>query len=223
MNERGFVTVFALCLILVITLIVKGIQEAETNHNYETTILQAEFDLQNAADGGIYEAAELVRSGQKSLPANNVPHYRKQNQPKLLTTSRKTLHGTISVNVWGERIKIRDCKRQYTPYKSVPIKGNNNKEIIHYGYMLFSVAQLDNERFGKMYRRAFAYVVDGYGTEHYYRLDYSHNGDKAVEPKPEDMIDGTEDESAVFYEDLDKYLVVVKPADKDVVHFMEMP
>ena len=62
-NERGFVTIFALCLIIVVALVVRGIQESDANRNKEADILLAEFDLQNAADGGIYEAAEKVRVG----------------------------------------------------------------------------------------------------------------------------------------------------------------
>ncbi|MBQ7454584.1 MAG: hypothetical protein IJS69_06015, partial [Selenomonadaceae bacterium] len=61
MNQRGFATIFGLCLILVIALIVKGIQAAEFNHIHETADFQTEIDLQNAADGGIYEAVEEVR------------------------------------------------------------------------------------------------------------------------------------------------------------------
>ena len=155
-GERGFVTVFALCVIVVVALIVKG-------------ILSAEFDLQNAADGGIYEAAEIVRNGKKDLlPASNITDTteRKKNQIWLVTnrTFATAHHGTIRVNVWGERLRIQDYERKYSPtYKKVPVKDSYGKVIVKYGYVLISVAQLDSPRFGKMYRRAFAYVVDGYG------------------------------------------------------------
>lgn len=220
MNERGFVTVFALCLILVIALFVKGIQESDTNHNYEAADLQTEFDLQNAADGGIYEAAELVRSEQKNLPASNStsPQTRRNNQMQLVNRPIKTKRGTITVTVWGERLKIQGYERLYPSYKK------DSQGAVKYGYVLFSVAQLDSDRIGgKIYRRSFAYVVDGKGIEYYYRLDYDNNGYKAVEPKPENEITGDEGEQAVYHEELDKFLVVVKPKDKDVVHFMELP
>ena len=58
MTEKGFATILGLCLILVIALIVKGIQEAEMNHAYETTDFQAEFDLQNAADSALVETVD---------------------------------------------------------------------------------------------------------------------------------------------------------------------
>ena len=158
MNERGFVTIFALCLILVIALVVKGIEESDTNHNYEAADLQTEFDLQNAANGGIYEAAELVRDNKGLLPANNVPPFRKNYQKQLVKRSIKTERGTITVTVWGERLKIQAYKRKYPEYTKIS-QGDPK-----YGYVLLSVAQLDDKRIGgKIYRRAFAYVVDGYG------------------------------------------------------------
>ncbi len=162
-GERGFVTVFALCFIVVVALVVKGIQETDANRNTEADLLLAEFDLQNAADGGIYEAAEIVRNGKKDLlPASNNADTteRKKNQIWLVTnrTFATAHHGTIRVNVWGERLRIQDYERKYSPtYKKVPVG------TVKYGYVLISVAQLDSPRFGKMYRRAFAYVLDGYG------------------------------------------------------------
>lgn len=165
MNERGFVTIFALCMILVVALVVKGIQQSDTSHNLEAADLQTEFDLQNAADGGIYEAAELVRSGKKDLPANNngTSQKRKDNQRQLLTRTTTTARGKITVTVWGERLKIQS----YTPnYSSESTRGYpvTAKGTVKYGYALLSVAQLDSNRMnGKIYRRAFAYVVDGHG------------------------------------------------------------
>lgn len=183
MNERGFVTVFALCLILVIALLVKGIQESDTNHNYEAADLQTEFDLQNAADGGIYEAAEKVRvsaeNGEELLPtkfAHSIS--RRDYQKQLVSRSIKTARGTISIKVWGERLRIQDYKRLYPSY--------NKKEVGErkYGYVLFSVAQLDNDRTGgKIYRRAFAYVVDGKGIN-----DSWKKVNETVAPEDKDVV-----------------------------------
>ena len=193
MNERGFVTVFALCLILVIALIVKGIQESDTNHNYASADFQTEFDLQNAADGGIYEAAEKVRvaaeNGEELLPANNVPtvQARRDCQKQLVNRSTKTERGTIRVTVWGERLKIQNYKRLYSSSAYYTKKADGAPK---YGYILLSVAQLDSDRMnGKIYRRAFAYVVDGKGR------------DDLAQPVEEN----------------------VAPEDKDVLHFMELP
>lgn len=158
MTERGFVTVFALCLIIVVALVVKGIQESDTNHNYAAADMQAQFDLQSAADGGIYEAAEKVRSGQKELLPNNFANDRTPFQIQLVEKRYvDSLHGRIRVDVWGERLRIQHYEREYSPYKKSACGD------VEYGYALISVAELDSPRFGKVYRRAFAYVVDGYG------------------------------------------------------------
>ena len=61
MNEKGFATIFGLCLILAIALVVKGIQESEMNHAYETSDFQTEFELQNLADSGIYRAVDEIK------------------------------------------------------------------------------------------------------------------------------------------------------------------
>lgn len=197
-SERGFVTIFALCLILVVALVAKGIHESDTNHNYATADLQTQFDLQNAADGGIYEAAEIVRAmteyGEELLPANNFnsPSTRRENQVQLVTNNTvKTLHGTIHVDVWGERLKIQDFVQRYPrdKYKPESVKDSNGKDVIRYGYALISVAELDSPTFGKMYRRAFAFVVDGYGV-----TDLNEIVNQPVADK-----------------------------DKDVVHFMTLP
>ena len=45
MRQKGFATIFGLCLVLVIALVVKGIEEAEMNHAYEAMNYQAEFEL----------------------------------------------------------------------------------------------------------------------------------------------------------------------------------
>lgn len=200
-NERGFVTVFALCLILVVALVVKGIQESDTNHNLSAADLQTEFDLQNAADGGIYEAAEKVRvatqKGQELLPANGGEPFRKNYQRQLVTRTIQTNRGAITVTVWGERTRIQGFNRLYPSYKA-EVRGD-----VKYGYLLFGVAQMNNERIGeKIYRRAFAYVVDGYGV---------NSLNKPVKPG---------DEAAVTNE---YETVVVAPEDKDVVHFLELP
>ena len=182
MNERGFVTVFALCLILAIALIVKGIQESDTNHNYEAANLQTEFDLQNAADGGIYEAAEKVRvateNGEELLPASRIEAERQKNQIHLVSHTTESLYGQIRVDVWGERLHVQKYKRDYPSYA----KNTDGKPL--YGFVLFSVAEIDSKNLGKKYRRAFAYVIDGYG----YDSDKNQVVQKSVDPSLENKI-----------------------------------
>lgn len=174
MNEKGFATIFGLCLILVIALIVKGIQESEMNHSYETNDFQVEMDLQNAADSGIYAAVEKVYQelilDKDYLPLVKVDT-RINHQVKVFSTTQKTSSGDISVEVWAERILIEPYRIDYenkTNKKNIanPLKNDNNERIYWRGYTFFSKAEIDSERIGgKLYRRSFAYVVDRIITE----------------------------------------------------------
>lgn len=150
-NERGFATIFALCFILVVALVVKGIQEAETNHTHEATDFQIEFQLQNAADGGIYEAAEIVRVAKET----GKPLLSDKKNSVLVSRTKEILYGTIQLTVWGRIKKIQLFTMNYLTYKPTPITGNDDD-----CYALLSVAEFTDEAGNKKYRRAFAYVPD---------------------------------------------------------------
>ena len=161
-NEHGFATIFGLCFILVVALVVKGIQESETNHTHEATDFQIEFDLQNMADGGIYEAAEIVRvakeNGTELLPVSETEGSRSEHQIILVPSRTKEISGgKIQLTVWGERVNIQLAKRNYPAYTKT--KDGKPK----YGYALFSVVEFTDDTGRKKFRRAFAYVIDGYG------------------------------------------------------------
>lgn len=165
MNEKGFATIFGLCLILVIALCVKGIQEAEMNHAYETTDFQVEFDLQNAADSGIYMAAEEVYK-------NPLPFNTEYDQSNLTRKKYQfnVIHkdiGSINVDVWAERLILKPYEVIYTDKND----RENNKATAYWVddgkndkdrkvYTLFSKAELKNAPRigGRLYRRSFAYV-----------------------------------------------------------------
>ena len=158
MNEKGFATIFGLCLILVIAFIVKGIQEAEMNHAYETTDFQAEFDLQSAADSGIYAAAEKVHGDPSGeLPINRTHPAlpggkRNKHQLLLLSETVTSPSGSIKVDVWGERLLMKQFRQNYPSGQDTL----GNKKV----YILLSKAELQSGRMdGKIYRRAFAYVL----------------------------------------------------------------
>ena len=156
-NEKGFATILGLCLILVMALLVKGIQEAETNHAYETTDFQTEFDLKNAADSGIYEAAKKVFDDPENpdilfLNTNPYKYKRKNSQKKILT--KNFSDGNIAVEVWCERIFIKHFEKKYPSYEENP-KGSTQK-----AYTLVSKAETTDKRTGgKIYSRSFAYVL----------------------------------------------------------------
>jgi len=168
MNQRGFATIFGLCLVLIVALVANGIQSSQDNYAYETANFGAEFDLQNAADGAIYVAADKVLSGDVTLPVNDNPYYigntRDKFQRKILTTTTTSEHiGTITTEVWGEIIDVQHYKVAYKGEDDTNASKNNVAEKIgtdENAYVFFSVAQATNPQTGaKIYRRAFAYVV----------------------------------------------------------------
>ena len=182
MRQKGFATIFGLCLVLVIALVVKGIEESEMNHAYETMNYQAEFELQNAADSGIYEAIELTLKDPTILPMNpGYPGMRLNYQHKFNTLTIKSKSvGTITIETWGERVTLSPYKVNYTKTPSVAaedktriIKNDKGKTIYQEAYSFFSRASVDSTN-GKIYRRAFAYVLaEGDATVHFMEVPMS--------------------------------------------------
>ena len=173
MRQKGFATIFGLCMILAVALCVKGIQESEMNHAYETADFQAEFELQNVADGGIYEAAELIRLGQKKLPANPSPYeYNRKYQRQLINKTINYFNAdrqskSIKLRVWGER--LTGTYQQFQSYQKNYPTGRTAIDAPKSGYILLSVATVSNSRMtGEIYRRAFAYVLDDDATKIYF-------------------------------------------------------
>lgn len=150
MNQKGFATIFGLCLILIIALIVKGIQEAEANHAREVSNFQLEQALQNAAYSGIIEAAEFVRNNPDHLPLADTFVDSKKTVPvsdKTFKNGEESI--SITVKVWGERGKI-----YFFNEKRNQIKAN------HIGVYFMCRASIDNGFWGeKIFRRAYAYVL----------------------------------------------------------------
>lgn len=135
MQQKGFATIFGLCFILIIVLIIKGIQESEANHAREILNFEMEQVLQQAAESGIIEAAEL------NLGDSN----------DVLTFKKYFKHGNreieITVKVWHEHGKIY--------IKKVP----------NDGIYFMSRASMESDFLSKnIYRRAYAYVLDADDT-----------------------------------------------------------
>ena len=170
MRQKGFATIFALCLILVIALIVKGIQEAEANHAREVVNFETEQALQSAAESSIVEAADIVRRNPDMLPYSTAKNSDKVPipvSPKIFKRGEKEIK--ITVEVQGERGKIYHYNKD----------SNNKLKLLHFkiygedgttalvnkthcdGFYLMSRATIDKGFFGeKIFRRAFAYVID---------------------------------------------------------------
>ncbi len=176
MNQKGFATIFSLCLMLIIALTVLGIQSAETNHTYETTAFQAEFDLQNAADSGVVEAAERVISGAVTIEKNYNPYVfnsRANHQYHFPATTKTSANlGKITVEVTGERVALQPYKVSYGTRKNTARRVGTAAEV----YTFFSVASaVDNYTGAKIYRRAFGYVFvdDEAATIHFAEVPMS--------------------------------------------------
>lgn len=183
MNQKGFATIFGLCLILVIALCVKGIEEAEMNHAYETADFQTEADLQNAADSGIYMAVAKIKQGLTSnknyLPFNKtlLADKRKDYQKKVIDKSIKASSGNIKVTVWAERVLVYPYSVDYNNFNSyyqkyiAKLVDKDKPAKQRVAYILFSKAEVEKPRIGgKLYRRSFAYVA----------LDEEGNSDKTI-------------------------------------------
>lgn len=184
MNQKGFATIFGLCLILVIALCVKGIEEAEMNHAYETADFQAEFDLQSAADSGIYMAVANIKQGlivdkeylpfNKKIPADKRIDYQK----KVIDKSIEASSGNIKVTVWAERVLVYPYSVDYNNFNSyyqkyiAKLVDKDKPAKQRAAYILFSKAELKNAPRigGRLYRRSFAYVA----------LDEEGNSDKTI-------------------------------------------
>lgn len=141
MRQKGFATIFGLCLILVVAIIVKSINDAETNHAREVVNFETEQALQHAAESAIVEAV------------SNLPY----DQPKIIDAQRTFDNGRrtfqVHVEAWQEhgQIYINDVGEP--------------------GTYIMSRATTDDDFFGeKIYRRAYAYILDGDTTIRFMEL-----------------------------------------------------
>ena len=176
--QKGFATIFGLCMVLVFALVIKGVAAVEENHNYETTYFQAEQELQNAAVSGIYQAVAQVISGEVILPKMIIAGYRPDYQePFFMEPKQSEIFGEITIEVWGERVDLKSYEVEYRNPKNLAKKKDDGKEA----YIFFSRASADAKITpGKIYRRAFAYVlpnsdgtVDAKSTIHFLEMPTS--------------------------------------------------
>ena len=176
MWQKGFATIFGLCLVLGIALIVKGIQEAEANHAREVLNFQMEQALQSAAESGIVEAAEYVRATPDFLPYTEGDF----TVAKTIPVSSKTFKRAdkifkITVEVRGERGKIYQC----------PASRNKvYKKDAHVGVYLMSRATIQSGTWNeKIYRRAYAYFLDDDDTTIHFMELPTRDGSYVIKSK----------------------------------------
>lgn len=151
MRQKGFATIFGLCMILVIALIVRSIQDAEANHAREVVNFETEQALQNAAESAIVEAADKVRNNPGLLPISK--GHTSVSKKEIPVTNP---NDDITVEVWGERGKIyRYNKRDDGKLNLIRFNDNTYRNGVYF----MGTATTDGGFFGeKIYRRAFAYV-----------------------------------------------------------------
>ena len=182
MKQKGFATILSLCLILVIALIVKGIQESEANHAREVLNFEMEQALQSAAEGGIVEAAEYVRKNPDHLPYSTGPPFSQKKIP-IKDKTKTFYHGEqkkdITVEVWGERGEIYFC-----PIKDEDKVFGGESKV---GVYLMSRATIKEVSLGeKIYRRTYAYFLDEDNTKINFMELPTQHGDsvKKYDKKP---------------------------------------
>ena len=141
MKQKGFATVFGICLLLVVALLVKGIQESEANNAREVYNFETEQILQNAAESAVVEAAEKIRN--------------EKEDSILYSTTRTVKSGNRSVKITVET--------QYQPLL-VRLHTLNNIYEDKYlgernGIYITACAKTDGNIAGnEVYRRAYAYI-----------------------------------------------------------------
>ena len=176
MNQKGFATILALCFLLVVTFVARGIQDSERNHIHETeSNAVAEFELQNAADSAILMAVDDIRENRAVLPKNTIYPAFADSRDRQIEFETRTFHsaniGDITVRTWGERIEIHKYKVAYNgedDENNDDSTTKNKARRVTYGnkiappvpsYIFFSLAEATNPKTGrKIYRRAHAYV-----------------------------------------------------------------
>ena len=173
MNQKGFSTILGLCLLMVIALLVMGIQTAERNHAYESAAdFQAEFDLQNAAESAVIEAAEKVLSDPSNLQFPEKYSYNRKDAQFLFpnTTKSSDSLGSITVEVWGERVELYPLKVDYDTddensedaTKYIAKNDTDSGRVSGEAYFFVSRASATSKYTGeKIFRRATAYVKVG--------------------------------------------------------------
>ena len=231
MKQKGFATIFGLCMVLVVALIVRGIQESETNHAREVLNFEMEQALQSAAESGIFEAAEKVRDPNPkfSLPINDGWPWT-VSKKKIPVTNKIFHHGeknlTITVEVWGERGKnyfYDSNKEKIVMFNLKNDRGNlvRNKytntpleENYLFGVYLMSRATIDDGFFGeKIYRRAYAHFISK-DQEKYDVYEEEYQGyEKVYSAKAKKLLDDPNCERKIYFMELptqDGYIIKKK-------------
>ena len=140
MRQKGFATVFGICLLLVVALLVKGIQESEANHANEVYNFETEQILQQAAESELIKEAETLR--QITEKPETSDEVRSRTVHKTFKSGNHSLEMTIDVRSAHGKIS----------------HGEDSDD----GYYIMAWAKATSEFTNDMiYRRAYGYIIDG--------------------------------------------------------------
>ena len=151
MNQRGFFTIVGLCLLIVATIFIKGILEFETNYSRGITSYEIEHHLQNLAESYLIENIGSI----ENLPIEH-------NLGDISYGDYKLKN--VQVAIYGKHDEIQFFQRVYRKNgnpTNESIKDSEGNPMTGDGKIILSVASCDSPFIvGKMYRRAFAYILD---------------------------------------------------------------
>lgn len=160
MNEKGYVTLVGLCMLIVVAFFIRGVQESERNYSYEAANFFAESELKNAADGALIEAAEKIRTDENEIKTKlkNGTTQTGDYQIQIINRSETSERlGKITVEVYAQHDNIEFYIREYKSSGNVSDKKFSEKP----GFALISVAKCENKIIGgEMYQKSFAYIIE---------------------------------------------------------------
>ena len=166
-NERGFFTLIGICLLLVASILVIGIQETSKSYINVADNFKSEADLQNIADSALLESINMIDPNdvEKILPQRNLNLSRKYSQREILS---RPINEDTDVKVIAEYGKYIDgdkekgtiifMERKHRSDGTVNDKVTDNSGRV--GVILISVASRKIDDDTTIYRRSTAYVLN---------------------------------------------------------------
>ena len=162
-----------------------AIQDMEKNYSYLASDFQEEFELQNAAESGLIEAAEKIQRGEIIVePPSDVERVqgRRYWQRKISVNppANSERFKNISVEVYGENGDIYQVTRKYSSRGKITDtldKDDFGAQIVNKGIVLISVASGENNSGVKKFWRSLAYILESDDYKKIYFMDTLSGGE----------------------------------------------
>lgn len=156
MNERGFFMPIGICFLIVAMFLVRGLQESAGNYFDITSDFQTEIELQNIADSALMEAVQNIKSPGFDLKNHPEIEINGDYDAEIQILYKYAIYNDNGTIYFANHDYIMD--RNYTVRKNK--EGTSEKIEVHKkGVILISVASREG-KFGKVYRRSLAYVLE---------------------------------------------------------------